>query len=103
MKFKDLVSRLADHVDRLMREGERETPQLFVPERSMARPRSEPESEPVEYAMPRPWATGGQVHSPGPPSRLRQLRRRLRRPESLREAIILKEIFDRPLARRRRR
>ena len=102
MKLKDLVSRVADHVDRLMREVEPETPQLFAPERSMARPRSEPEGEPVEYEIPQPWATGDQVHA-GAPSRLRQLRWRLRQPESLREAIILKEIFDRPLARRRRR
>ncbi len=35
--------------------------------------------------------------------RLQRLRERLRHPESIREALILKELFDAPLALRRRR
>ena len=103
MKFKDFISRFADHVNRLMREEESETTQLFAPEQSMARPIPGPEGEPVEYEVLRPWATGPQGHPPRYLSRLLQLRRRLRQPESLREAIILKEILDLPLALRRRR
>lgn len=101
MKFKDVVKALADHVDRLMREAEPGPPRLMAPERPMARSQPEPEVE-VTFEMPRPWATGDQALLPSSSSRLAQLKRRLRRPESLQEAIILKEIFDRPLAHRRR-
>ncbi len=102
MKLKDVLHTLTEYVDRLMREVDPQPPQLMAPERSMTRPRSAPEEQPVTFELRRPWDVGEKKPPARPRSRLLKLKRRLRRPESLREAIILKEILDRPLARRRR-
>ena len=103
MKISDAVRAVSDHVDRLMREAEAGSPNITAPERSMARPKPSPVEEPIEPELPRPWAEAPDaISTRRSSSRLAQLRTRLQHPETLQEAIILKEIFDRPLARRRR-
>ena len=102
MNFKEMLRGFASHVDRLMHEAEPGSQKPMAPERSMARPKAQHPGEPMTPALAHPWAVAPARQEDRSPSRLSRLRDRLRHPDTLREAMILKEIFDRPLARRRR-
>ena len=102
MKLQERLKALAVHLDRLMHEGEPAVTRLVAPERSMARTKPPPQEEEVEIARPRPGAMRDDLPTTKGPSRSAGLKKRLREPGTVREAIILKEVLDRPLARRRR-
>lgn len=103
MSLRDGIREIVRKIGHLMRESERDLPQSMAPERPMSfsKPKSQVTLDVRE--MPRPWAAvEGVSLKHRPHSRMNRLRTRLRQPETLRESIIIKEIIDRPVARRRR-
>ena len=103
MSISDSFRAMLRAIKHLMRETPNDSVQRMAPESPMSLSQNKPQlvSEPV--AMSRPWAAlKATPHFQKPDTQLDRLRRRLRQPETLRDSIILKEIIDRPLARRRR-
>ena len=60
-----------------------------------------PEHAPADRRAP--WAAPSPPHAASASLLAERVRERLRTPEALREAFVVKEILDRPLGRRRRR
>lgn len=103
MSIRDGIREIVRKIEHLMHESERDLPQSMAPERPMSLPKPKPQVTLEVREMPRPWATvEGVSLKHRPDTRMNRLRTRLRQPETLREAIIVKEIIDRPVARRRR-
>jgi len=93
-------------IKRWMREAPTDSVQHMAPERPMSLSKPKPKATlPEPVGRPRPWAESGPNAvslSQEPNTRMERLAERLRAPETLRDSIIIKEILDRPLARRRR-
>ena len=103
MKLKQVLDGIAGHFDRLLSEMEPEKPRVAAPERSMAseKPRAHERGLVVERPRPRIHGTEFERRVTGA-SLLAQLRKSLRQRDAVRQAIVLKEVLDKPLARRRR-